>query len=101
LCARERQMTVLVYVIAAIAGGGVVPLGHSAPSSSVSSSSNSVTDVPEAVDDRLRDVAGVVRQVRRTAAAAESAIRRTVTLVVLVDDFTDVRVEIRHATSCP
>jgi len=95
-------MTVLVYVIAASGA-----LGESRASGLFSALEYGQffierrTDVSEPVDDRLRDMAGVVGQMRRATAAIESAIRMMVTLVVLVDDFADMRDQIRHGPSYP
>jgi len=63
--------------------------------------SDHCTDVSEPVDNRLCDVAGMVRQMCCATAATGSSIRMTVTLVVLFDDFADVRDQIGHFSSCP
>jgi hypothetical protein len=100
VCARERQMTVLVYVI-----GASWPLGGSRATGSFGALEHGQflvdrrADVSEAGDDRFRDVPGVIGQMRGATTATECTIGMTVTLVVLVDDLADMRDQIRHCPS--
>lgn len=102
MCVRERQMTVVVYVIPA---GGVMGRSLSAGSFGTLEYGqffiDQCTEDPEAADKRFRHMAGVVRQMRCSTSATESSIRVIVTHCMPIDDFADVCDQIRHALSCP